>query len=331
LARRPTLDEFALIERYFARPARRASSRADVRLGIGDDAAVTRMAPGHDLVVATDALVEGVHFPRGSSARSIGHRCLAVNLSDLAAMAAEPLWATLSLSLPRADGQWLAEFSRGLFALADAFDTALIGGDTVRGPLGMSVTVLGRVRPGRFVPRDGARPGDGIWVTGHPGDATAGRLLLGRPAAVRGAAALTRRFLYPLPRVREGAALAGLATAMIDVSDGLHEDAGKLLAASGCGADLDAGALPLSPPLRAFAGEAGARQFALTGGDDYELLFTVPAARERDLARRTRGFGCTLTRLGVVTRRRGVRWHLAGRPLRFVDRTWRHFGGKRPA
>jgi thiamine-monophosphate kinase len=324
LSRHPPVDELALIERYFARPARRLS-RADVRLGIGDDAAVTRMAPNYDLVVATDALFEGVHFPRGTPARALGHRCLAVNLSDLAAMAAEPLWATLSLSLPRAEGPWLAEFSRGLFALADAFDTALVGGDTVRGPLGTSVTVLGRVRPGRCVPRSGARPGDGVYVTGHPGDAMAGRLLLGRSRAARGAAALRRRFLYPLPRLREGRALAGLASAMIDVSDGLHEDAGKLLAASACGADLDAGALPLSGPLTAFAGEAGARECALTGGDDYELLFTVPAARERELVRRTRGFGCALTRLGVVTRRRGVRWRLAGQPFRFVDRTWRHF------
>lgn len=319
------LGEATLIARYFARPA--AGRRPDVVLGIGDDAAVTRIARGYDLVTATDALVEGVHFMRDAPARALGHRCLAVNLSDLAAMGATPLWATLALSLPVARPAWLANFSRGFFALADAFDTALIGGDTVRGPLAMAVTVHGRVRHGRFVRRDGARPGDALYVTGHPGDAVAGRLLLaGRLRATRTAASLRRHFLYPLPRVREGAALAGIASAMLDVSDGLHDDARKLLVASGCGAMLDVGALPLSAPLLATAGERGARLCALTGGDDYELLFAVPPEREGRLARLTRGWSCAVTRLGVLTRGRGVRWRLGGRPFHFTDRTFRHFG-----
>jgi thiamine-monophosphate kinase len=322
VAKHSTVDEATLIARYFARPS---PGRRDVILGIGDDAAVTRPLPGYDLVIATDALFEGVHFPSGTPPRALGHRCLAVNLSDLAAMGAEPLWATLALSLPSAHGPWLREFSRGFFALADSFGTVLIGGDTVRGPLGMSVTVHGRVRPGRFVPRSGARPGDGVYVTGHPGDAVAGRLLLTAPTVARGAATLRRRFLYPLPRVREGASLALVASAMMDVSDGLHADARKLLAASSCGAELDAGALPLSTPLLRYAGPAGARQCALTGGDDYELIFTVPAGREVQLRRLTRGWSCAVTRLGEVSRRPGLRWHMAGKPFRFADRTFRHF------
>jgi len=320
-ARRATLDEATVISRYFARPG-----GGDVVLGIGDDAAVLRLPRGRDLVVATDALYEDIHFPRGTPARAIGHRALAVNLSDLAAMGAEPLWATLALALPVARAPWLSEFSRGLRALAEGFGVRLVGGDTVRGPLSMTVTVLGSVRPGRAVTRDGARPGDGVWVTGHPGDAVAGRLL---PAGRRGrdAAALRRRFLYPLPRVAEGRALAGIASAMMDVSDGLHDDLGKLLRASGCAADLDAGALPLSAPLLRVAGEEAGRQCALTGGDDYELLFTVPAAREARLRRLAAGWSCPVARIGTVRRGRGPRWSLRQRPYRFVDRTYRHFGG----
>ncbi len=321
-ASRRGLDEQTLIRRYFLR---RGAGRRDVVVGIGDDAAVTRLARGYDLVTATDALCEGVHFARGTPPRALGHRCLAVNLSDLAACGAEPLWTTLTLSMPAARGAWLREFSRGFFGLADRFDVSLIGGDTVRGPLGMSVTVLGRVRPGRFVPRDGARPGDGLYVTGHPGDAVAGRLLADAGRIGRGSAALRRRFLFPLPRVPEGAELAGIASAMLDVSDGLHDDARKLLSASGGGAELDAGLLPLSPGLIRFAGRNAARELALTGGDDYELLFTVPPAKEARLRRLVSRWSCAVTRLGTVTARRDVRWRLAGRPYVFSDRTFRHF------
>lgn len=322
MTRTAALTETKLIQRYFAG---RARPRRDVLLGIGDDAAVTRLAPGYQLVTATDAIHENVHFPRATPPRAIGHRCLAVNLSDLAAMAAEPLWASLALSMPRAKDAWLKEFSRGFFELADRHDVALIGGDTVRGPLGMSVTVHGRVRQGEFVRRDGARPGDGIYVTGHPGDAVAGRLLLGTARRGRQVSALRQKFLYPQPRVREGLGLARLASAMLDVSDGLHDDAGKLLCASGRGAELDAGMIPLSDPLRDIFGEVRGRVLALTGGDDYELLFTVPADRERQLWRLARHWGCPVTRLGVVSARRGLRWRLDGRVFSFADRSFRHF------
>ena len=237
------MDESTLISTYFDR---RRDRRKDVILGIGDDAAVLRPEPGFDLVVATDSIAEGTHFPPGIPAAAIGHRCLAVNLSDLAAMAAEPLWCTLALSLPQADPAWVGEFATGLFALADRYAVSLVGGDTVRGPVGATVTILGRVRPEGAVRRSGARPGDGIWVTGHPGDAVAGRLLLAEATHGAAATVLRHRFLYPEPRVREGRMLAGLATAMLDVSDGLDDDLRKLLVASGVSAELDAGELPLS-------------------------------------------------------------------------------------
>lgn len=318
-ARRPALDEATLIGRYFARPL---PARRGVILGIGDDAAVTRLPAGHDLVTATDAIFAGVHYPRGTPPRAIGHRCLAVNLSDLAAMGATPLWASLALSLPRARAAWLREFAAGFFALARAAGIVLIGGDTVRGPEGATVTVQGRLRRGTAITRSGARPGDGIWVTGHPGDAVAGRLLLARRGGSR---ALRQRFLYPQPRLREGAALAGVASAMMDISDGLHADLGKLMCASACGADLDADRLPLSRQLLAAVGIEAAREMALSGGDDYELLFTVPAGREAQLARLTRRWALPVTRIGTVRRRAGLRWRLDGAAFRFRDRTFRHF------
>jgi thiamine-monophosphate kinase len=297
-----------------------------VLLGIGDDAAVLRCEPGWDLVVATDSIAEGTHFPAGIPARAIGHRCLAVNLSDLAAMAAEPLWCSLALSLPTAEALWVKEFAAGLFALADRTNTALIGGDTVRGPLAATVTVQGRVRPGAAVTRAGASVGDGIWVTGHPGDAVAGRLLLDGavqvPASVR--EALCQRFLYPEPRLREGLALGVLATAMLDVSDGLHDDIGKLMLASGMGAELDAGLLPLSAELRAAAPER-AIEYALTGGDDYELCLAAPERATAQLRAIAAEWTVPVTRIGTVVSEAGVRWRHQGRVLQVPDATFRHF------
>lgn len=312
-----------MIERYFARPGRAGRF---VSLGIGDDAAVTRMPAGYELVTATDTLAESVHFPRGTPADALGYRCLAVNLSDLAAMGAEPLWATLALSMPKAAPDWLQRFSRGLFSLADLHGVALVGGDTIRGPLVVSVTVLGRVKRGAFVGRAGARPGDGLYVSGHPGDAVAGRLALAGRLRGRGVTRLRRRFLFPEPRVREGRRLARIASAMIDVSDGLHDDAGKLLRASRCGAVLDPRRIPLSRDLLRLVGPRAGLELALTGGDDYELLFAVPPSREKQLERVAGGVDCALTRIGTVTAGRRVRWMQDGKPFEFRDRSFRHFG-----
>ncbi len=318
------MDEFALIDRFFAR---RAQSRPDVELGIGDDAAVTLVPTGSALVIACDAMCLGTHFPPATPARALGHRCLAINLSDIAAMGARPVWCTLTLSLEEADESWLTEFADGFFALADAHDTALIGGDTVRGPLGMTVTIHGLVEPGCSVRRDGAGPHEAIFVTGCPGEAGAGCSLAiaAKPCDSRSERRLLSRFHYPAPRVHEGLSLQGIATSMIDLSDGLHEDLGKLLTASGVGAELSAEALPVSDDLLEFAGAERALGLALTGGDDYELCFTVPRERERDLVRVSRDWSCPVTRIGETRARAGLVWTRDHQPFTVPDTTFSHF------
>ncbi|MBM4196950.1 MAG: thiamine-phosphate kinase [Gammaproteobacteria bacterium] len=313
----PKLDEDAIIRRYFQRPA-----GPDVLVGIGDDGAITRLAGSERLVTAVDTLVAGVHFPARTPPHAVGHRVLAVNLSDLAAMAARPRWATLSLSIPSADGAWVREFAAGFFALARRHRVSLIGGDTVRGPLNVSVTALGSVAPDREVRRTGARPGDGVFVTGYPGEAVAGRLLLARRGRT---GALEKRFLYPQPRVSIGRALAGVASAMIDVSDGLHHDLGKLLNASGVGADLEVPLLPLSRALLGHCGVARARRHALMGGDDYELAFTAGEEESAIIGKIASRNSCRITRIGTVSSRRGLRWRLDGQDWRVRDSTFAHF------
>lgn len=271
------LGEFAVIEQFFASLG---AVRRDVRLGVGDDGAVLRPPAGLDLVAVSDTLVEGVHFPIGSPAESIGHRALAVNLSDIAAMGATPAWALLALTLPSTDADWLAGFARGFGALATRHGVALVGGDTTRGALMVSVQVLGTLAPGTELRRAGARAGDEIWVSGSPGEASAG---LARLATASAQDPLARRFLFPTPRLVLGDRLRGLASACIDISDGLAGDLAKLAAASGVRAELDATRLPISPDLLRTCGPAAAREHLLGGGDDYELLFTVPAARRAAL------------------------------------------------
>jgi thiamine-monophosphate kinase len=265
------MAEFELIERI----RRRAGRRDDVVLGIGDDAALLAPPAGHWLVAAQDTLNEGVHFAPGSAPADLGWKALAVNLSDLAAMAATPAWALLSLSLPRADAGFVDAFVDGFMALAAEHAVALVGGDTTRGPLSISVALHGFVAPGRELRRAGARLGDEVWVTGTPGDAAAA-LRLGREAP----AALRARLERPLPRLAAGRALAGIAHACIDVSDGLLADLGHVLAASGVGAEIELARLPLSAALEAALADPAARWHCqLAGGDDYELCFTAPADR----------------------------------------------------
>jgi thiamine-monophosphate kinase len=271
------LAEFALIERYFRNCGK---PRADVLLGVGDDAALLAPPAGCDLVAAIDTLVAGVHFPHSSPAASIGHRALAVNLSDLAAMGARPAWALLALTLPESAAAWLGEFTAGLTALARCHDVALVGGDTTRGPLTVTVTLLGHVPHGEALTRAGARAGDTLFVSGTPGDAAAGLALeQGGLAAAQlpadAGAYLRDRFRLPTPRLALGERLRGYASACIDVSDGLLADAGKLAVASGSGAELEYAAVPLSEALLAAVGAERARELAFTGGDDYELCFAV--------------------------------------------------------
>lgn len=272
------LGEFEIIAKYFTS----ARHRKDVLLGVGDDAAVVEVPAGLKLVAAVDTINEGVHFPGGTAAADIGYRALAVNLSDMAAMGAAPRWFTLSLSLPGPDEAWLGEFASGLLELANDHDLELIGGDTVKGPLSISVQILGTVASDRWLTRSAGRAGDVIFVSGVPGEAAAGlRLLLDQDAraGTLGGKHLLGRFLRPEPRVELGAKIRTVAHAAMDISDGLLTDLRKLCTASGCGAHIDLEALPPSPPMRSLFDAGRVAAWQLGGGDDYELLFTVPSER----------------------------------------------------
>jgi thiamine-monophosphate kinase len=294
-----SLGEFELIARYFAQQPR----RADVLLGIGDDAAVLDTRPNRKLVVAMDTIVAGVHFPVGSAASDIGYRALAVNLSDLAAMGAEPTWLTLSLSMPSSDEGWVEQFAEGLFELAREYDVALVGGDTVKGPLVVTVQVAGWVEGDRWLTRSGARPGDAIMISGTPGEAAGGLASLQHNLpATEAVLNLRRRFLRPTPRVALGRTLRPLATAAMDVSDGLLADLDKLCAASNCGATVDIDSIPQSADLRATFDPAVCVDYALAGGDDYEIIFAVPPGSVPHLL--ASGSGCT--QIGVMTAGIGV-------------------------
>lgn len=289
------MPEFDLI----ARIRQRAASRGDVVLGIGDDAAILRLPPGRDLVVAMDTLNSGVHFPDETAPADIGWKALAVNLSDLAAMAAMPAWCTLSLSLPRADAAWVDAFLDGFLALAARHDVALVGGDTTHGPLSVCVTVHGLVEPRGALRRGDASAGDDVWVTGTLGDA-AGALRQWRNGGAIDPA-LRGRLDRPTPRVTAGRALAGIAHACIDVSDGLLADLAHICRASRVGTRIDVDALPSSPDLRAaFAGD-DLRLLQATGGDDYELCFTAPKTARLAIDAAMAQCDVAATRIGTIT------------------------------
>ncbi|MBP6797922.1 thiamine-phosphate kinase [Pseudoxanthomonas mexicana] len=290
--------EFDLIARIRARVA----TRADVVLGIGDDAALLAPPPGRQLVVTADTLNDGVHFPRGTSPADVGWKALAVNLSDLASMGAEPAWCTLSLSLPQSDPAWIEGFLDGFLDLAGQHDIALVGGDTTRGPLSIAVTAMGLVEPGRALRRDGARVGDEVWVTGTLGDAAGGLALLDREPVP----ALRARLDRPTPRVAAGRALAGIATACVDVSDGLLADLGHVCARSHVAARIDVDALPASAALMEVIGEADRIALQASGGDDYELCFTAPADAGADIGAVSAQLGLRITRIGRIVAGEGV-------------------------
>ena len=317
--------EFELIGKYFTKLG---AQRSDVRIGVGDDGAVVMPPASRELVAVTDSLVEGVHFPPGSSPASIGHRAFAVNLSDLAAMGAEPAWGLLALTIPESDDNWLAQFSRAAGDLCRKHGVALVGGDTTRGPLSITVTLIGIVPIGVALERKGAQAGDAIFVSGSPGDSAAGlaleqgRLHVTDPMSAQ---ILRDRFLFPTPRCDIGIALRSLASACIDVSDGLGGDLEKLCAASGCGAEVDAAALPVSEALIAAVGRELAREYALTGGEDYELLFTVPLARLGAMMNAVAlGLG-PVTRIGSLVAGSGVRVIVRGGVMQFSGSGFDHF------
>lgn len=329
-----------------------ALARGDVRLGIGDDAALLAVPAGQLLAVSTDTLVAGVHFPLSTAPADIGWKALAVNLSDLAAMGATPAWALLALTVPAADPAWAGAFADGFAALAGEYKLALVGGDTTQGPLSVTVAVHGFVPEGSALLRSGARAGDGVFVTGTLGDAAAGLALL-QPASVadrsdgdrgngdrddgcaapvepvpapRDAArdALIARLNRPTPRIAQGLLLRGRASACIDISDGLLADLGHICRAAGVGADLDVESLPASSALLALPDLEQRRAFQLAGGDDYELCFSATDGAEllADLARS----GCGATRIGRISAEPGIRVRDAdGAILRTLRPGWEHF------
>jgi thiamine-monophosphate kinase len=313
------IGEFELIERYFSRPA----ARRDVELGVGDDAALLAPPAGRMLVAAVDTLVEGRHFPAEAPAHSVGHQALAVNLSDLAAMGAEPAWALLAMSLPAVDEAWLAAFADGLYGLAARHGVALVGGDTVRGPRVITITALGFVESGRALRRDGARTGDVLYVSGWPGEAAAGLAAL-RTGASLADDPLVCRYRYAEPRVALGRALVGRASAAMDVSDGLLGDLRKLCAASGVGARLDLERLPVSDELVRHHATEACERFVLHGGDDYELLFTLPADAaagfEAELSKT-----CVVHRIGAIETGDSVRCLRDGRVVAAGGSGYDHF------
>lgn len=314
-------SEFDLIARLVgALPCR----RTDVLAGPGDDAALLRPSPGMDLVQTVDTCLEGVHFPAGLEPSDIGWRALAVNLSDLAAMGAEPAWGLLSLVMPRADEAWLDGFASGVASLAKDVGLDVVGGDLVRGPLAVTFALTGFVPSGTALRRAGARPGDGVWVTGALGGGAAGLAAWRRQDL--GAAQV---FLRPRPRVAEGCALRGLASSAIDVSDGLMQDLGHLLEASGVGAVLELESLPVAPGAAA-AGAEGGLAMALGGGDDYQLCFTVPAGHEAELAAVAADWPERPVRIGIIRAAPGLELQRAGRPVPGPPGGWDHFAGGAP-
>lgn len=314
--------EFRLIEQYFARPTPSAT------LGTGDDAALLGVTPGCELAVSTDMLVAGTHFYPDTDPRKLGWKTLAVNLSDLAAMGARPRWATLAIALPGVDEPWLAAFADGFFKCARQYGVELVGGDTTRGPLTLNVTILGEVPAGQALRRDGARPGDDIWVSGTLGAAALGLAALQNTAGLdeTARAHCLRALETPQPRVELGLALRGIAHAAIDISDGLLADLGHILERSQLGAGIRYDALPAHDALIPLLEAPWAQDCLLAGGDDYELCFTAPAMRRDDIAGIGARLNLQLRRIGEITTGNGLTLRDAvGRPVSREKNGYDHF------
>lgn len=318
------LTEFELIRRYFSGH----DQGPGVITGIGDDAAVLLPPVGEELVVAIDTLVEGVHFPLDTAAADIGWKALAVNLSDLAAMGAEPAWFTLALTLPQAEPDWLADFSRGLFELAERFGLALVGGDTTRGPLTVTVQASGLVAPGQALRRQGARVGDDIYVSGVVGDAALAlqQLEIGDRAWLDAHPLILAKLQRPLPRLATGRALRGLAHCAIDISDGLFADLQHLLDAAGVGAELVLEQIPVSEAVAAWREHPDQYLRLLGGGDDYELCFCADPQQADAVQQCAADRGIALSRIGTISAEPGLRLRDAeGRPLTLPASGYEHF------
>ena len=305
------LSEFSLIQQYFSA----LGEASGIALGVGDDAALLNVPSGEQLVVTVDTLVAGVHFPADASSADIAHRSLRVNLSDIAAMGAEPRWFTLALTLPEARPSWLQSFAKALAEDAVAFNCALVGGDTTAGPLTITIQMMGTVPKGEGLTRSGASAGDSIYVTGSLGEGAAALSLFDTTLDNQGHSVvvehernrLLQRFYRPTPRLTEGLKLRGLASAALDISDGLLADLGHITASSGVGAEVKLEALPIAPWLQLLAEKSIVNRWALSGGDDYELCFTVPKANQDRVERLIAKGELSASCIGQITEQKGVR------------------------
>ena len=323
------MDEFDLIETYFTWEQESSTSSSDpsVAVSVGDDAAVLNLPPNSQLVTSIDTLVSGVHFPENTPADAIGHKALAVNLSDLAAMGAKPAWFTLALTLPKIDYDWLKEFSRGLKKLAQQFQISLVGGDTTRGPLTISIQVMGFVESNRALLRSGAKMGDKVYVTGTLGDAATGldSIIRNLKLSQDDKDYCELRLNYPMPRLLESDTIRAYATSCIDLSDGLLQDITHILKASNKGAEIDLSSIPLSRALSKID-KKQALGYALSGGDDYELLFTIPSEEESVFLKKMQQSDYPVTCIGVINELYGSIVDPEGNNL--MSKGYNHFSGK---
>lgn len=329
------MNEFQLIQRFF-RDAQAdlmltEKAQASVILGIGDDCALLQLPEGKQLAVSVDTLVADVHFPADAAADDIAERALRTNLSDLAAMGAEPLWFTLALTLPKnsiyASEEWLRNFSRGLFRTANQYEIPLVGGDTTSGNLSITIQVMGAVEPLKALRRDGANIGDFVCVTHYVGDGAAALAVIQQELFLDSEYEeyLRNRFYRPTPRFQESALLCGIASAALDISDGLAADLNHLCEASDLGAIIDVENLPLSPALQAVNDPDQARRWALSGGDDYELCFTVPPGKMPDLAMLIAQGKISATVVGEMIAGSGVECRLNGEIFELQQQGYQHF------
>ena len=307
------LAEFNLIQQFFTRPAQRKTTR----LSVGDDCALLSIPEGYELAITTDTMVENVHFFPDVSPEDLGHKLLAVNLSDLASMGAEPVAITLALTMPNVDSAWLKAFADGMFALADQYQLDLIGGDTTSGSLTLSIQALGLVPKNQALKRSAAKVGDLIYVTGCFGDAGLG-LKIKQGYTGQGIQQAMEQFNRPEPRIKEGLAIRSLANACIDISDGLAADLGHILSRSNVGAKLDYAQIPMSNAVTVYTQQTGDWQMPLTAGDDYELCFTITPENARKL-----NIACTC--IGVIVESRGLRLTREGKTSNFNASGFEHF------
>ncbi|EAV0572729.1 thiamine-phosphate kinase [Salmonella enterica] len=318
--------EFSLIARYFDRVR---STRLDVEAGIGDDCALLNIPEKQTLAISTDTLVAGNHFLPDIDPADLAYKALAVNLSDLAAMGADPAWLTLAITLPEVDEPWLEAFSDSLFELLNYYDMQLIGGDTTRGPLSMTLGIHGYIPAGRALKRAGAKPGDWIYITGTPGDSAAGLAVLQNRLLVSeetDAHYFIKRHLRPTPRILHGQALRDIASAAIDISDGLISDLGHIVKASGCGAKVDVDALPKSAAMMRHVDAGQALRWTLSGGEDYELCFTVPELNRGALDVAIGQLGVPFTCIGQMSADvEGLSFVRDGMPVTFDWKGYDHF------